>query len=93
MQEALKAELARMKKENQELKDKINGWYAKAEWWMALRRARVPISFVKENHSPRPGIKSKRSEQFFINIASSDAERMRIMHDLGATPIQSTFLI
>jgi len=53
----------------------------------------VAISFVKENHSPRPGIRSKRSEQFFINIASSDAERMRIMHDLGATPIQSTFLI
>ena len=53
---------------------------------------RKTIEWVLKNKKPLPEIKSVRASNFYINIAPNNKIYTTIVENMGATPIQSTFL-
>ena len=51
------------------------------------------IKYIKDNHKPLPSIKSVRSDNFFINVASKNKCLVKILKKLDKSEIQRSFLV
>lgn len=53
----------------------------------------LTIKFIKDKHKPLQSIKSVRSKEFFINVASKNQQLIRILKDLNMIEIQRSFFV
>ena len=51
------------------------------------------INYIKKKHKPLPLIKSLRSGEYFINVASADSKLIKILKQIKLMEIQRTFLV
>jgi hypothetical protein len=51
------------------------------------------INYIKYNYLPSSQIKSMRSGDFFLNIASDNSTMIQILNELNKKEIQRSFLI
>ena len=51
------------------------------------------LNMIITNIKPLPGIPSRRSKQFILNLSPSNKYHIKLLHDFGAKKIQETYLI
>jgi hypothetical protein len=72
------------------LKDNCVGIYVEGNDQFIIKKI---VSWILENKKPLPAIKSVRAENFHVNLAFNNKVLSSIFQDMGADPIQVTYLL